>query len=926
MNRLSSRLLVLSFLSLLAIWSPLCHADVPIFADSFRPTAPDHLPGDPVHGAKLERGHGRWTSTSGLYFDDGKVKGGGPAEYARFSFAPLNHQRSARVFIEAYLDPGSNGWSGVGFTNGDDGPLPTVGQVWMKIDDRGRIEVRADGASNLLFKDSQQNPAYVPGMNKIRIEYNRRTNTARAWLNGAELPLGDLGGGGFVPDIQAVSFQLRDDGAGLKELGGDPGSGGILSGMVGAFLGDEFTTVPAAQYNGNHEGDPLDGVLAQVGNEYWTATSSVGFGANYATNIGLSDVIATLPFNPDDQPGFAASSIEAIVNAADADWVAFGFSQSSFGSFEQDGAVWARLMRLTGELQVYALGTTYVLFDDQVVKPSTFASGIPVKLTYNRIDGSVRVDLGELDMGIDPVEVNLPAGTYPLLVSAGGFNAHKTGGFGDPNQFALDNFAVLISEEVPVLEVTEHPVSVVTYAGGRAEFSCSAAGGVEPHTYQWQKNPLKVFIPPLEAIPFWRDITAGSPGYSGMNTETLVVEPVTSDHDAMYRCVVEDSNSVPSGIGSAPASLTVREIITLDTFLNGPGRTVGEPLDGQVPEIGDGPWSASEDAVFGNDHLTNSATGTAVYGELPITQLMTDTYRALILDTTIVVGEANWVGVGFSDAGLAPFWNDGRLWAFVRSTGEVVVFAEGLSFKLFDQTILTATDLENPVHLRLEYSFDLNQAEVFVNGDKLTLDFNVDEIIIDEVVYVPPIETAGFHAHRTAGFTNPGMFIVDDLAISGADETAPPTFGPTPESQSLRIGQPVTLECGAQGGVGELNFFWTRYSGGETVIESGGPFSFVTPSGNRLDLKITDYDLSLEGQYRCYVSDSRLGGMDPVYVPVTLSTTLPDLRVAFGGLAGDHIAYGVKSLLPGTAETIFIHVVNAHKQGAFAPFHPAHVQ
>ena len=268
----------------------------------------------------------------------------------------------------------------------------------------------------------------------------------------------------------------------------------------------------------------------------------------------------------------------------------------------------------------------------------------------------------------------------------------------------------------------------------------------------------------------------------------------------------------------------------------------------------------------------------AVYGELPITQIMTDTYRTLILDTTIVVGETPWMGIGFSDPGLTTFISNGRLWVLVKANGAVVVYADGTSFKLFEQTILTAADLENPVHVSLEYNSEQNQAKVFVNGDQLALDFNIDEIINNGAPYVPPIETAGFHARRNAGFTDPGMLIVDDLVISGAQETEPPTFWPIPASQSSRIGQTVTLECGAQGGVGELNFFWTRYSGGETVIEPGGPFSYVTPSGNRLDLKITDYDLSLEGQYRCYVSDSRLGGMDPVSVSATLSTTLPDLR------------------------------------------------
>ena len=405
---------------------PPCSADVPIFSDSFRPTSPDHNPGSPVDGAKLERGHGRWQSTPGLFFDDGKVKGGGPAEYARFSFAPLNHQASARVFLEAHLDPGANGWSGVGFTNGEEGPLPSVGQLWMKIDDRGRIEVRADGASNKLFKDSHQNPAFIEGMNEVRLEYNRRTNTARAWLNGVELPLSNLDKNGFLPDIQAVAFQLRDDGAGLKVVGGEPGSGGILVGMNDAFLGDEFTVGPG---RGIQDGDPLAGVPVQYGTETWAASSSVGFLQGYASNIAIGKAVAGLPYDPDDHPGYAVSSVEALVNPADSDWIGIGFSSDGSTAFTAPGAgqVWARVFS-SGRLQILADGALPESFRRGGDQSRLLRGRPPVQGLIQPHRGINPGRPGEVELGIDPVTVFVDTTSFTPMIAYAGFQAKELAG------------------------------------------------------------------------------------------------------------------------------------------------------------------------------------------------------------------------------------------------------------------------------------------------------------------------------------------------------------------------------------------------------------------------------------------------------------------------------------------------------------------
>lgn len=874
-------LLGFCFITLIFLVTTPVRGDVPIFGDSFKNTAPDHAHGSPVDGAKLERGHGRWKGTSGLYFDDGKVKGGGVAEHARFAFHPEQHQRSARVYFEAWLDPGSNGWSGIGFTNGEDGPLPNVGQLWMKIDDRGRIEVRADGASNKLYKDSHTHPAFVEGENLIRIEYNRRLNTARAWLNKVELPLGPLDKHGFVPDIQAVALQLRDNGGHLKgkSVGGS-GAGGTVVGLVGALIGDQFNVV-LPNLQGRHEGDPLNDVATQFGGEVWWANSDTGFGPGYATNIDLGPAVALAPFDPADHPGYAESSVEAIVNPGDASWLALGFAANTNWSLKGSGTIWVQLFP-SGAVRVRSLGTSQILYDGQPLDPGVFAGGLPVKLTFNRLTGATRVDFGEAELAIPSINVTVPAASLPLATVSAGFHAARGGGFTDTNQFAVDDFAVRLSGEILPLEITDEPADQTQVYGGLAEFHCAAGGGVAPYSYRWQQGRPGISFPVKGlkvANLMWSDIEPDISGFSGIDTQDLVIGPVMSAHNGYYRCVATDSNSIPSEAASNSADLTVLEPIFTDSFTTGAstGRAVGSLLNGQATETGDGLWHATGGAILGNDNLTNQQqTSIHLLAEVPVSSAMISTYRILSTSANVLVDDADWVGVGFSTSGLDRFFSSGsgQLWVQVLPDGKAIVRAD--TTVLFNQYVLDPGRMLEPVHVRVDYNTETQTARAWVDNKELTLPATGS---------LGEMETAGINGRMAGGYGNDSVFSIDDFALTGSEEIPAPSFVESPLTQSVKLGDDVTLTCTVDGGVSPYSFQWSR-SGEE--ITTNYQFT-ITAQDNTSTLEIADFDPSLEGRYVCQVLDSRYGDDRPAQALARLGSSLPDFRVLWGGRATDNL-------------------------------------
>ena len=857
------------FFALAAVTS--AHGQTPVVSDSFNPTSPDRQPGMPVDNAPIERGHGRWKATGGVSFAGGTAVGADESEFASFRFVPVDHQRSAIVVVETDIDPGSEGWVGVGFAGSELGPLPSKGELWVKLHHLGKVIVYADGARIKLYDDSHPNPAFVQGMNQVRLSYNRRLNAARAWLNGQELPLSDLSATGFAPDISSIAFHLwKIEGEGAGEGGGttpkeleEPLIGEITGGIEEAFLGESFTTTES---DPRAPGLPLNGVSVEFGApELWQATPSVGFGPDYATNVGLGTVAAGLPFELADAPGFATSSVEALINPNKASWVAIGFASSATGGFEADGELWARLHD-TGWLQVYADGTLHTLFDGQVVDPEKMAEGVNLKISYNRLTGSVRVWVNE-----DELNLTQGLGGYTPAISHAGFAAFREGGFEEPERFALDDFAVRFSDAIPPLTIAASPSSTIAVEGWRLSMSCEAAGGVAPYSYRWQSYTGE------EPNP-WEDLTEGVDGYYQTNQPTLIILYPDDANEHRHQCVATDSNFGGSVAESASASLQVRDAAVGDRFSNGPGQVMGDPLDGTTPDFGDGEWWAEEGTVFGIDSITNAVTNPVsdkIIGKLEVPDAIAATYKSLSVQAELTIGEADWVGVGFAHASPYGLMASGELWAMVTSSGRVKVFANAQAYTLFDQAILSPEELEAPIHLLVEHDDETNSTHVWVNHEEI-LDADLDGL---RPPYVPPLSAVGFQATLYSGFTEPGVVRIDDFALTGDVEVSAPTMAVNPQSQQVGLGFDPQLTCGATGGVPPYCYSWERYNGfaGWLELEEGHPFSGTATS----TLTVSDFDLSLEGSYRCTVRDGRAEPASVSSASATLTTVLPNFDVDF---------------------------------------------
>ncbi len=291
------------------------------------------------------------------------------------------------------LDPGGAGWVGLGFAELARTPLPASGQVWVALNAGGRLTVRAAGSRYLLYQRGQPHPAFQPGPNRVRLQYDRVTNRVRLWLNRVEVELDhpDLDVFGFVPSIQVAGFQGHFQGAGQKSGGAEILGFSVELGEED--LADSFTTGVAPRL----VGAPLDGVPVEVGGVTWSATSSVCFGKESLTNAdSASEPRAGVPFNPAEHPGYRTAAVEAVTQPDGAGgWFGIGFASVPTGAFWNSGQVWL-MLRPDGVVQVMADGAAHTLFNAPV-NPTLPAR---LKLEYDRLTNGVRawVNSTELEL------------------------------------------------------------------------------------------------------------------------------------------------------------------------------------------------------------------------------------------------------------------------------------------------------------------------------------------------------------------------------------------------------------------------------------------------------------------------------------------------------------------------------------------------
>lgn len=132
-----------------------------------------------------------------------------------------------------------------------------------------------------------------------------------------------------------------------------------------------------------------------------------------------------------------------------------------------------------------------------------------------------------------------------------------------PEETALTNNGTILVESGGALTgevnsqqppaISQQPGDQTVTAGGTAEFSVTASAG-EQLTYQWQQKTT-------DSGSEWKDIPDAT-------TASYTIEATTTDMSGyQYRCVVTGTNIGVSVI-SAPATLTVKELVTYTITVN----------------------------------------------------------------------------------------------------------------------------------------------------------------------------------------------------------------------------------------------------------------------------------------------------------------------------------------------------------------------
>ena len=702
-------------------------ADLPVVGDSFQPTGGSRSPSAPLDGMPTQRGHRSWQATAGVTLEDGGLATSSPAEVAGLRFSFLDHPYAARGVIDAVIDPGPAGWVGVGFADTARTPLPQSGQVWVELSANGKLTVRADGSRHRLYKDSHPHPAFVEGPNRIRLQYDRATNSVRLWLNRVEIELEepDLDVFGFVPSIQLAGFQGHFQARGQKAVGAVIETFSVALGEED--LADTFTL---GGVRGLAEGSALNGVPIETGGVTWSASSSTVLGVDSITNMGsINDPKAGIPFNPAEHPGYRTAAVEAVADLAGAGgWFGLGFTNAPAGSLWSSGLAWV-MVQADGRVKVNIEGTSHNLYN-AVLNPTLPAH---LKLEYDRASNSVRVWVNGSELALTS---NLNDHQYTPAITNASFHRFTSTGFPANGLFYLDDFAVTLTPIEP-LEFAVTPSAVTVPEHDEAEMTCAATGGFPPYSYHWERNRFGCVLIPQKANPGWMDVSDGN-GVSGSQTDTLRFDPVDLAHESCYRCVVTDSNTIPSTLASGSANLNVRETIARDEFHNLTNPNPTELLNNRVTPIGGLTWLSRSGLQILNDQVTNlvvSQAGGQVAG-LPIDPAWVAGYRTLAVEAEVEIPlSSGWMGLGFSRSGSATDYRyDGQIYVRIDANGRASVLANGQAHTLYQGPTPDPSFRSGQLnHLKVEYDTETHVVKAWLNGTVLPLT-------------TPDLDTVGFTA------------------------------------------------------------------------------------------------------------------------------------------------------------------------------------
>ena len=183
-------------------------------AERFTNFSPSREVGDPLNGVAVQIGGRNWTAHPGFGFAPGALTNlnTNGSHVAGLPFGPGDFTQR-RASVEALVDPGQGDWVGIGFSKSATGGYWSHGQVWTLLRSNGLLGVGANGTAHTLYSGFPT--AYDPdGPNRLKVEYDRVSNSVRLWLNGVPIQLAnnDLDSLSFTPDITHVGIHAFKQG------------------------------------------------------------------------------------------------------------------------------------------------------------------------------------------------------------------------------------------------------------------------------------------------------------------------------------------------------------------------------------------------------------------------------------------------------------------------------------------------------------------------------------------------------------------------------------------------------------------------------------------------------------------------------------------------------------------------------------------
>ena len=286
-----------------------------------------------------------------------------------------------------------------------------------------------------------------------------------------------------------------------------------------------------------------------------------------------------------------------------------------------------------------------------------------------------------------------------------------------------------------------------------------------------QLMPAWIFL--IALAFFWSDAGASSlVGYTEHSSFRFLDPIANTDpwdcHERIPR-TPDDRCQVESGNGE---HYIINGLIPVDSGLD---RTLGASLDG-APSQSDGrPWTAVEALVLDDGVVTNDNFywGPAVGGLAFDPREVSAQGGIFSLSASLDSSNVSWTGVGFAQAAAVPYWTSGEIWAFLRSTGHLQVFANGLEHLLYSSPI-PAPGYNSTGSNSLEIVYDRSTQAVAVKLNGTAQSLAVSNL--GSVSFTPEISHVGFHAHRQGGLPADSVRIADIRLEADGQELFQDTF------------------------------------------------------------------------------------------------------------------------------------------------------